>query len=381
MSKNTKTSKTAKAVGALLLAGALTAGVCCMGYASRGDNGKWFRNGNLSTWHWSDNKMSDSAVDLIAGNMLMGDNEINGLSLQAYALSAEEYEANAVPEEAETAVKIKVRFSPENTTDKRLQASLSFKNAQSTWASGKTVTDYVTASVNQQEILLTCTEAFGSQIELRIDTNHENIYATVSVDYIARPESVTNVGCDLYKTKFQGFNQNGKPQWLPESVIGCAKFTPNGEDYFLNINMSYGVGTITPKLRIDQYDITFDNQLLLDTNMREPCQLKSATSDKMTDLPPLGGPDRARIFRLDRAMLFEIIQRSTSFSEEAVLEGLSKQGVNNGYPYLIVKADYTIYYGDKIIWSGEKNARYSVDFTPLFVPADSITPDDDHIIL
>lgn len=346
--------------------------------------------GGLELWgagkqkpsNWFKQEVAEEGeADLIAGNVVMGDKEQNGIALTAYALSAEEYEANAVPAEAETAVKIKVRFSPENTTDKRLRASLSFKNAQSTWASGKTVTDYVTASVNQQEILLTCTEAFGSQIELRIDTNHENIYATVSVDYIAHPESVTNVGCDLYKTKFQGHNQNGKPQWLPESVIGCAKFTPNGEDYFLNINMSYGVGTITPKLRIDQYDITFDNQLLLDTNMRGPCQLKSATSDKMTDLPPLSGPDRARIFRLDRAMLFEIIQRSTSFSEEAVLEGLSKQGVNNGYHYLIVKADYTIYYGDKIIWSGEKNARYSVDFTPLFVPADSITPDDDHIIL
>ena len=119
MSKNTKTSKTAKAVGALLLAGALTAGVCCMGYASRGDNGKWFRNGNLSTWHWSDNKMPDSAVDLIAGNMLMGDNEINGLSLQAYALSAEEYAENGVSEEAENAVKIKVNFTPANTTDRK----------------------------------------------------------------------------------------------------------------------------------------------------------------------------------------------------------------------------------------------------------------------
>lgn len=345
--------------------------------------------GGLELWGHGKQKPSNwfkaaeevKAIDLLAGNVLMGEKEVNGLSLRAYALSAEEYAENGVSEEAENAVKIKVNFTPANTTDKRLRASLSFKNAESTWASGKTVTDYVTASVNQQEILLTCTEAFGSQIELRIDTNHENIYATVSVDYIARPESVTNVGCDLYKTKFQGPDQNGKPKWLPESVVGCAKFTPNGEDYFLSINMSYGVGTITPKLRIDQYDITFDKQLLTDTNMLGPCQLKSATSDKMTDLPPLNGPDRARIFRLDRAMLFEIIQHSTSFSEEAVLEGLSKQGVNNGYPYLIVKADYTIYYGDKIIWSGEKNARYSVDFTPLFVPADSITPDDDHIIL
>ena len=117
----------------------------------------------------------EGGSDLIAGNVLMSDSEQSGIALTAYALSAEEYEANAVPAEAETAVKIKVNFTPANTTDKRLRASLSFKNAQSTWASGKTVSDYVTASVNQQEILLTCAEAFGEQIELRIDTNHENV--------------------------------------------------------------------------------------------------------------------------------------------------------------------------------------------------------------
>lgn len=52
-------------VGSILLAGALTAGVLCAGYASRGENGGWFENSDIKTWHWSDD--SDDI-------MLTGDN-------------------------------------------------------------------------------------------------------------------------------------------------------------------------------------------------------------------------------------------------------------------------------------------------------------------
>ena len=38
----------------LILTGVLAAGVCCTGFASRDDNGKWFGNGNISTWHWAE---------------------------------------------------------------------------------------------------------------------------------------------------------------------------------------------------------------------------------------------------------------------------------------------------------------------------------------
>ena len=370
MSKKTKMSKKEIAICALFLAGALTAGVCCMGYASRGDNGTWFKNGNLSTWHWSDNKIPDSAVDLIAGNVFMSENEINGLSLQAYALSEEEYAENGVSEKAENAVKIKVNFAPANTTDKTIHASLSFKNTESTWASGKTVSDYVTASVNKQEILLTCVEAFGSQIVLRIDTNTPEVFATVSVDYVCRP---TSINFDILQVEHRGSS------WLPVETTK-PKFTHSGVEYLCEGYVSYGVGTIFPNIRIDQYDITFDNQLLINANLVGPCSLNSATSNEIIETVSLNGRIDCCIFRLDRELLFEIIHRSTNFSEAAVLEGLAKQGVNNDYPYLIVDVNYSVLYGDKVISSGAVTKRSSVDFTPLFVNADEITPDKDNVI-
>ena len=375
MSKNTKTSKTAKAVGALFLAGALTAGVCCMGYASRGDNGKWFRNGNLSTWHWSDNKMPDSAVDLIAGNMLIGDNEINGLSLQAYALSAEEYAENGVSEEAENAVKIKVNFTPANTTDKRLQASLSFKNAQSTWASGKTVTDYVTASVNQQEILLTCSEAFGEKIELRIDTNHENVYATVAVDYIARPTEVAFNVVSLTQTGMNG----SKPVYNFNNFD--SKITFNGYKYvFSPYIREFGVGTLRPSIRVTKAELTFKEQLLRDCGLNGPCHVGYVSPGGITDVHINGSPyESFYLFIADQEMVMKMLHFQGS--AETVLEGLTR--ANGGsYPYIDCKATCEVYYGDKVILSKVvTRENFAADFTPLFVPADSITPDDDHIIL
>lgn len=43
-----------KAVAAMLLTFVMAAGVCCLGFASRGDDGVWFGNfANISDWHWS----------------------------------------------------------------------------------------------------------------------------------------------------------------------------------------------------------------------------------------------------------------------------------------------------------------------------------------
>ncbi len=317
----------------------------------------------------------EGGSDLIAGNVLMSDSEQSGIALTAYALSAEEYEANAVPEEAETAVKIKVNFTPANTTDKRLRASLSFKNAQSTWASGKTVSDYVTASVNQQEILLTCAEAFGEQIELRIDTNHENVYATVSVDYIARPTEVFFTIGSLTQT---GMN-NGKPTYTFNN--SGSKITFNGYKYIFSPGIrEFGVGTLRPSVRATKAELTFTEGLLSDCGLNGLCNVGYVSPGGITDIHIYGNPDKSSYLLIaDQEMVMKMLHSQAS--AETVLEGLTR--ANGGsYPYIACKVTCEVYYGDKVISSEVLTKEHiGADFTPLFVPADSITPDDDHIIL
>lgn len=98
--------------------------------------------------------------------------------------------------EAETAMKVTLRatITPENATNKAVDWSVSFVNASSSWASGKTVTDYVTITPTEDGALIAeveCKEAFGEQIKITV----------VSRD---NPEAVAECTVD-YKQKFLGY--------------------------------------------------------------------------------------------------------------------------------------------------------------------------------
>lgn len=93
-----RTNKIVSAIIAVIMAGVLAAGVCCLGFASRGNDGKWFGNfKDISGWHWSDktdtngdNNNSDknpdnpenpSPDDEATGGLVVGDIEENGIML------------------------------------------------------------------------------------------------------------------------------------------------------------------------------------------------------------------------------------------------------------------------------------------------------------
>ena len=83
--------------------------------------------------------------------------------------------------------KIAANISPYNATDKTVDWSLVFVNAESEWATGKTVTDYVTAIPETGGALVatvSCTRPFGEQIKLTV-TSRDNPGATASclIDY------------------------------------------------------------------------------------------------------------------------------------------------------------------------------------------------------
>lgn len=70
--------------------------------------------------------------------------------------------------------------------------TVSFKNASSSWATGKTVTDYVTVtkdSSNDLKATVTCLKPFGEQIIVKIKCDYSDASATATVDYKARVAS------------------------------------------------------------------------------------------------------------------------------------------------------------------------------------------------
>ena len=72
--------------------------------------------------------------------------------------------------------------------------SVDFKNASSAWATGKSVSDYVTVtqdSNNELKATVTCKKAFGEQVVVKIKSKYTSASATCTVDYMKRVEKVT----------------------------------------------------------------------------------------------------------------------------------------------------------------------------------------------
>ncbi len=177
----------AKGIGAVVLAGVIAAGVCCTGFASRGDDGKWFGNGNLSTWHWNDKTDDKTPDDLTTGHDLVNVIEENGISLMSAVIPVSDYAVNGISEHAENAYTLTASILPENADNKAVDWSVSWINGSSAWAAGKTVTDYVTVTPTSDGALtatVTCVQAFGEQIHVRCTSrDNTDAYAICSVDY------------------------------------------------------------------------------------------------------------------------------------------------------------------------------------------------------
>lgn len=108
---------------------------------------------------------------------------------------------------------ITATITPASATQKALEWTIAFKNASSTWATGKTVTDYVTISPNSSDdkyCTVTCSQAFGEQIIVKCASkDYPGIYATATVDYVRKLEGVgLTVDCDHdYETNYHGKRQ------------------------------------------------------------------------------------------------------------------------------------------------------------------------------
>ena len=111
----------------------------------------------------------------------------NGVRLMSEKISPFLYAANGVSETAESAYTITATVLPEDASNKNLTWEFSFKNASSSWAKGKRVTDYVTVSSSgdtNNVAVLSCKKAFGEQILLKSISAADNTKsATVTVDY------------------------------------------------------------------------------------------------------------------------------------------------------------------------------------------------------
>ena len=115
---------------------------------------------------WFDKKETPPTEQTETGFIVTPD-EINGVSLSVKAMSAS---ANGVNALAENSYTVTATIQPA-TALQRANWSVAWKNGSSAWATGKTVTDYVTITPAEEGALtatLACVKPFSEQVILTV---------------------------------------------------------------------------------------------------------------------------------------------------------------------------------------------------------------------
>lgn len=139
--------------------------------------------------------------------------------------------------EADQQITIKATFTPSTTTNQAVDWTVSFVNPSSSWATGKTASDYVTVTATSDGATtanVACNEAFGEQIKITVTSREDSsVSNSVTVDFAKRV-----VSAEIKLTK------GGEAA----SVID---FSSVGIDYSLSVVPTYGVGTVE-----DEFEMT-----------------------------------------------------------------------------------------------------------------------------
>ena len=142
----------------------------------------------------------------------------HGIRLAAVKLASSEYEDYGVSPLAETAYTLTATITPADAANKAVDWTIAFKNASSTWATGKTVTDYATVTPSADGALTAVVEnvaAFGEQIVVKATSrDNTSAYATCTVEYLQR-------------TTGYSFGLQGNFHYEVSSTNTTASITPN----------------------------------------------------------------------------------------------------------------------------------------------------------
>lgn len=121
----------------------------------------------------------------------------NGIRLMSAAIPREQFGDYGIMSIAESAQQLTAIIEPADATNKAVDWSIAWKNPSSAFASGKTVTDYVTVTPTEDGALtanVQCLQAFGEQIEIKCTSfDDTSKFATCNVDYKKRITGVTTV--------------------------------------------------------------------------------------------------------------------------------------------------------------------------------------------
>ena len=124
------------------------------------------------------------------GGMVVGESAGSGMKLMSTTISAADYDDYGISPMAETAYLITASVTPADAFDPEVDWSVAWANSSSAWASGKTVTNYVTVTPTSDGALtanVECLQAFGEQVIVTATSrDNPSVEGSCTADYMQR---------------------------------------------------------------------------------------------------------------------------------------------------------------------------------------------------
>lgn len=116
--------------------------------------------------------------------------QARGMRLASVRIPRPQFAEEGISPLAESAQQLTATVTPADATNKEVDWSIEWNNASSTWAKGKTVTDYVTVTPTADGALtanVACLQPFAEKIVIRVAVRTDTaLYAEAVVDYEKR---------------------------------------------------------------------------------------------------------------------------------------------------------------------------------------------------
>ena len=139
----------------------------------------------------------------------------------------------AVEGAAYDSVTLSATVKPDSAVDKTVDWTVEFVNPSSEWATGKTVTDYVTVTPQSDGATVAtvqCLKPFGEQIRVTV-ISRMNTEATASctVDFAVRPTQLLVSGIGLFPDSSSFFDNSGSIQTIEPLVANSSYLASDGK--------------------------------------------------------------------------------------------------------------------------------------------------------
>ena len=299
------------------------------------------------------------------GGAVVGESTGNGVKVMSTKIAKEDYAANGISPLAETAYTLTATVLPADTTNKKVDWSIAFKNASSTWASGKTVTDYVTVTPSADGALtavVACLQPFGEQIKVTV-TSQDNAEAKaeVSVDYVKR---LTGAGLSI------GGN----------NTVVCSE---SGTSYNVTLVEEYTAGTLASVTEIETLEIGLATSVV--TAIRNAAPILQYAVFQSVDLT------ETKQFTSSQAFLNSLFKgtRLTSAGEIVAPSTMTRNLYNNALKtacqdmrttHAQITVNYRNYYGNTTYKNDTFVLQVKLDLSALATRAESITTSESGLI-